>query len=51
MLDVEELKKLYDDTRKEMYQAAKKLDFVLAARLRDEAQSIEERINSVDKKK
>lgn len=51
VLDVEELKKLYDDTRKEMYQAAKKLDFVLAARLRDEAQSIEERINSVDKKK
>lgn len=51
VLDVEELKKLYDDTRKEMYQAAKKLDFVLAARLRDEAQSIEERINSIDKKK
>ena len=51
VLDVEELKKLYDDTRKEMYEAAKKLDFVLAARLRDEAQSIQERINSVDKKK
>lgn len=51
VLDIEELKKLYDDTRKEMYQAAKKLDFVMAARLRDEAQSIEERINSVDKKK
>lgn len=51
VLDIEELKKLYDDTRKEMYQAAKKLDFVLAARLRDEAQSIEERINSIDKKK
>lgn len=41
-LSKEELKKMIDKTRKSMEAAAKELDFVEAARLRDELKSLEE---------
>lgn len=47
LLPPEKLKVLLETTRKEMYVAAKKLDFMEAARLRDEAFAIEDILNSI----
>ncbi len=47
---IKELQKHYDLTRKHMYVAAKEMNFVEAARLRDEASRIQERIEMLKKK-
>lgn len=43
----ETLSHLVESTRKQMYEAAKSLDFLEAARLRDELQMLEERLDKV----
>lgn len=43
-LDKDQLKKLIEQTRKKMEKAAKDLDFMEAARLRDELQELEEKL-------
>ncbi len=48
MLTKERLKTLLSTTKKEMYAAAKKLDFQTAARLRDEANTIEKLLAEKD---
>lgn len=44
-LDTAALQKLLEETRERMYRAAKELDFLEAARLRDEANAIEKQLN------
>ncbi len=46
-LSVTQLEKLLESTRKQMYAAAKNLDFVEATRLRDEANRLEEQLRSL----
>ncbi len=48
-LPQKQLEKLYEATRKKMYAAAKEMDFVEAARLRDEANRIKERLEGIAK--
>ena len=48
-LGLEKLEKLYNERRTQMYEAAKKLDFLAAARLRDEAKEMAERIDALKK--
>ncbi len=43
-MSIDELKQLADDTKAKMYQAAEELDFVEAARLRDEFQAISKQL-------
>ncbi|MCX7985509.1 MAG: UvrB/UvrC motif-containing protein, partial [Bacteroidales bacterium] len=45
-LDAKALKKLIDKTRKEMEAAARQLDFLEAARLRDELFALEKLLNT-----
>ena len=50
-LNDEQLKKFYDQSRKSMEKAAKELDFIEAARLRDEMLGYKELIDSRKKNK
>ena len=50
LLSPDKLKILLNTTRKEMYAAAKRLDFLDAARLRDEANAIEEILDTLGEK-
>jgi excinuclease ABC subunit B len=50
-LNDEQLKKLYDQSRKSMEKAAKELDFIEAARLRDEMLAYKELIDKRKKHK
>ena len=43
----DEIKKLIDNTRKEMEKVAKDLDFLEAARLRDEMQELQKRYDTM----
>ncbi len=46
-LSVEELKSIADETKAKMFKAAEELDFIEAARLRDEFQSLSKRLESL----
>lgn len=48
-LSVSQLRSLLDSTRKKMYEAAKALDFSEAARLRDEANNLEDKLIKLER--
>lgn len=48
-LSVSQLRSLLDSTRKKMYEAAKALDFSEAARLRDEANNLEDKLLKLER--
>ncbi len=48
-LSASQLRSLLDSTRKKMYEAAKALDFSEAARLRDEANNLEDKLLKLER--